>query len=56
MKRKCIMCGSDDLEDYGDGEYSPRCYDCNDKLIERSNRAREWDHYHPGEPIPESER
>jgi len=56
MKRKCIECGSDDLEPWGDGEYSDRCYDCNDRQIEKSNRAREWAHYHPGIPQPESEK
>ena len=56
-KRKgCIECGSDDLEPWGDGEYSPRCYSCNDRQIEKSNRSREWDYYHPGVPMPKSER
>lgn len=55
-RNKCVQCGSDDLEDYGDGERSIRCYRCNDRLIEQSNRSREWAHYHPGEPMPKSER
>lgn len=52
----CVECGSHDLEDWGDGERSIRCYRCNDRQIERSNRAREWSYYHPGEPMPKSER
>lgn len=55
-RQLCIACGSDDLEDWGDGERSIRCYGCNDREIEKSNRQREWDYYHPGEPIPKSER
>lgn len=31
------------------------CPYCNDREIERSNRRREWDHYHPGEPCPNCE-
>jgi hypothetical protein len=54
-KQVCVSCGSDDLEHWGDGEYSIRCYRCNDKEIEHSNRRREWDYYHPGTPIPKSE-
>lgn len=53
--KKCVSCGSPDLEHWGDGEYSNRCSHCNDRKIEKSNRAREWSHYHPGEPMPESE-
>lgn len=55
-RRGCIECDSDDLEPWSDGEYSPRCYECNDRQIEKSNRAREWAHYHPETPIPASER
>lgn len=55
-RSKCIECGSFDIEDFGDGEHSTRCYRCNDRQIEKSNRSREWAHYHPGEPMPESER
>lgn len=56
MKNKCVECGSPDLEHWGDGDYSDRCGRCNDRQIEYSNRSREWAHYHPGEPMPESER
>lgn len=52
----CVNCGSPDLEHWGDGEYSIRCGRCNDREIEKSNRQRDWDHYHPGEPMPKSER
>lgn len=55
-RARCIECGSDDLEPWGDGECSLRCYSCNDRQIEKSNRAREWAHYHPGVSAPESER
>lgn len=55
MRQGCVECGSHDLEHWGDGEYSSRCYRCDDRQIERSNRIREWDYYHPGEPIPKSE-
>lgn len=50
----CIKCGSSDLEHWGDGEYSARCYHCNDIEIDRSNKMREWREYHD-EPIPKSE-
>lgn len=52
---KCIGCGSTDLEHWGDGEYSLRCGRCNDREIEKSNRIREWDYYHPNTSIPKSE-
>ncbi len=51
----CRRCGSSDLEYWGDGEYSDMCYRCNDREIARSNKLREWNYYHPGEPCPKSE-
>lgn len=51
----CIRCKIEPVEDFGDGESSLQCGRCNDRDIERSNRSREWSHYHPGEPIPKSE-
>jgi hypothetical protein len=44
-KAGCIDCGYRDT----------RCVSCNSKLIDQANNRREWDHYHPGEPIPECE-
>lgn len=51
----CIKCKVEPVEEFGDEFPSTQCGRCNDRDIERSNRAREWDHYHPGEPIPKSE-
>jgi len=59
VSRRCISCGSDDLEyleDLDGGYYDIRCYRCNDKLINQSNNIREWPEYHPGVPCPASER
>ena len=32
------------------------CNRCADREIERHQRNREWEYYHPGEPMPASER
>jgi hypothetical protein len=46
----CRKCGRREVEDFGDGEPSNQCVECNDRDIERSNERREWNHYHPDEP------
>lgn len=28
------------------------CCDCADRMYEREQRRREWDHYHPDDPCP----
>lgn len=53
--RICIRCNKNPVEDFGDGEPSYNCGYCNDRLIEQSDRQREWDYYHPGEPAPKCE-
>lgn len=50
----CIECEIEPVEIIDDWE-SSYCPRCNDRLIERSNRRREWDYYHPGEAIPKEE-
>ena len=59
MNKRCVDCGSDDLEYFEDmdgGYYDSRCYRCNDELINQSNNIREWQEYHPGVPYPADER
>lgn len=55
MPNICNRCHQRPVEDFGDEFPSYQCGDCNDREIERYNRRAEWDHYHPGEPIPKSE-
>lgn len=50
----CNRCKKYPVEDFGDDEPSFQCGYCNDREIERSNRAREWREFHD-EPIPASE-
>lgn len=45
----CIKCKKREVEDFGDGEDSLQCGDCNDRDIKHSNERREWNYYHPGE-------
>ena len=52
--KQCKRCGAWEVEVIDDWE-SLYCLGCNDREIERSNKQREWSHYHPGEPCPESE-
>jgi hypothetical protein len=37
-------------------DYPEVCDRCADKLIEQTNKQQEWEHYHPGTPMPESEK
>jgi hypothetical protein len=46
-KRECV--------EIIDGWNSSQCGRCNDRDIEYSNKRREWDYYHPGQPCPKSE-
>ena len=39
-------------DEYGHRDY---CGRCEDRLIDRANKRREWDYYHPGQPCPRSE-
>lgn len=55
MADLCRKCKKRPVEDFGDGEYSSQCGRCNDADIERVNARREWEYYHPGEPMPKSE-
>jgi hypothetical protein len=48
----CCRCKVRPVEDFGDGERSLQCGQCNDRDIEHSEQRREWDHFHPGEPMP----
>jgi hypothetical protein len=50
----CRRCKREEVEVIDDWE-SVQCRRCNDRDIERTSRRQEWDHYHPGEPCPESE-
>ena len=50
MKCKTKGCGNVALPE------NDFCGACEDALIELANKRREWDHFHPGEPMPESER
>lgn len=52
----CIRCKQNPVEDFGDGEPSWQCIQCNDRDIRQSENLREWAHYHPGEPCPPNER
>lgn len=51
----CARCKRREVEVIDDWQ-SVNCRECNDVLIDQSNRVREWDYYHPGEPCPKSER
>lgn len=58
MPKRCIDCGSDDLEYFEDmdgGYLDIRCVNCNSRLIDQANNRREWDYYHPGVPCPKCE-
>ena len=35
--------------------YNAICSRCIDRKINQEKRRREWDYYHPGEPMPNSE-
>lgn len=50
----CGRCKVEPVEVIDDWE-SFQCRNCNDRDIERNNKRREWDEYHPGEPMPKSE-
>lgn len=50
----CARCKTEPVEVIDEWVSHLCCY-CNDREIERSNRQREWDHYHPGTPCPKSE-
>ena len=50
----CCKCKQREVERIDDWE-SIYCSRCNDGLIEQTNKRREWDHFHPGEPCPKSE-
>lgn len=50
----CAKCKVNPVEQI-DEWVSNYCSFCNDRMIERSNKRREWDHFHPGQPCPKSE-
>lgn len=50
----CCRCKVNEVERIDDWE-SIQCTECNDRDIQRSDKRREWDYYHPGEPCPKSE-
>lgn len=52
----CAWKGCDDPVEQIDDWSSQYCPRHNDVLINRANRRREWDHFHPGEPMPKAER
>lgn len=43
----CAKCNKNEVEQIDDW-VSKFCGHCNDRLIEKSNERREWDHYHSG--------
>lgn len=51
----CHKCKKREVERIKEWE-SLYCSRCNDSLIEQTNKRREWDYFHPGESMPESER
>ncbi len=52
--RQCASCEKWEVEVIDEWE-SDFCQGCNDRAVERSNRQREWDYYHPGQPAPKEE-
>lgn len=50
----CARCGKEPVEVIEDW-VSTLCISCADREIEREALRREWDYYHPGEPMPKSE-
>lgn len=50
----CVRCKRNPVETIDDW-VSIQCSACNDRDIERNNKRKEWEHFHPGEPIPKSE-
>jgi hypothetical protein len=53
---KCKDCGApteycEILEDY-----ETLCDYCNEDRIEARRKRQEWEHFHPGEPMPEREK
>ncbi len=50
----CKRCRQYPVEE--DDEWqSDFCHYCNDRLIEQAQKRKEWDYYHPGQPMPYSE-
>ncbi len=49
--RKCKVNPVEQIDDWK----SDYCRACNNIFINLNNNRREWDHYHPNEPIPKSE-
>lgn len=60
---KCRQCGApaeweDFYDEDGCGPYHEPgnyCERCNDIMVERAQKRREWDYYHPNEACPEIE-
>lgn len=50
----CKTPGCEEGVEWFDGEPDHHCPHCNDRMIARANRAREWAEYHDG-PCPEIE-
>jgi len=52
--RLCCRCKVREIEVIDDWE-SSQGRRCNDRDIERNENRREWEYFHPDEPIPASE-